>query len=153
MSVFRERAAALRAQEKPHINCAQAVAVSFAGAAGADEDTVMRLAAGFGGGMRRGAACGALTGAIMTLGLFGLGEPQILNMLYERFREKTGGNLDCSDLLKRGAELGLEKKPYCDGLVLTSVDIVEAILRENGRLPSGCDGEKEGTAPGGVGLG
>ena len=150
MSPYSERAAALRAQQSPHINCAQAVSVPFARDAGADEETVMRLAAGFGGGMRRGAACGALTGAIMALGLYGLGEPAVLATLYERFREKTGGELDCADLLKRGAELGLEKKPYCDGLVRIAVALTEEILRENGRLPAGVSGDPEENAGGAV---
>ena len=152
MSAFRERAAALRAQASPHINCAQAVAVSFASAAGADEETVMRLAMGFGGGMRRGAACGAVTGAVMTLGLFGLGDPETLRIFHDRFREKSGGLLDCSELLARGASLGLEKKPYCDGLVLLAVDLTEEILKENGKLPTEDPSAKDADAviPGGA---
>ncbi|MBR0142782.1 MAG: C_GCAxxG_C_C family protein [Clostridia bacterium] len=143
MSFYRERATALRAQAVPHINCAQAVAASFAAEAGVKEEDVMRLAAGFGGGMKRGAACGALTGAIMVLGLFGLGDPETIGTLHGRFREKTAGNLDCADLLKRAGSLGVEKKPYCDGLVLLAVDLAEEILREKGRLPSDRTEAKE----------
>ena len=138
MSAFRERAAALRAQASPHINCAQAVAVSFASAAGADEETVMRLAMGL--------------GAVMTLGLFGLGDPETLRIFHDRFREKSGGLLDCSELLARGASLGLEKKPYCDGLVLLAVDLTEDILKENGKLPTEDPSAKDADAvtPGGA---
>ena len=51
-------------------NCAQAVLCAFAGELGLDAETAMRAATGFGGGMGRLAGtCGAVTGAIMAIGL------------------------------------------------------------------------------------
>jgi C_GCAxxG_C_C family probable redox protein len=51
-------------------NCSQAVVSVFAGDLGLDEEAALRIAAGFGGGMGRMAeTCGAVTGAIMVLGL------------------------------------------------------------------------------------
>jgi C_GCAxxG_C_C family probable redox protein len=51
-------------------NCPQAVFSVFAGDLGMDEEAALRVAAGFGGGMGRMAeTCGAVTGAIMVLGL------------------------------------------------------------------------------------
>jgi C_GCAxxG_C_C family probable redox protein len=50
-------------------NCAEAVLRAFAADSGL-EDQVVRLVTGFGGGMgRAGAACGALSGAVMAVGL------------------------------------------------------------------------------------
>jgi C_GCAxxG_C_C family probable redox protein len=51
-------------------NCAQAVLLAHADDLGLDRDIATKLAAGFGGGIgRMGRTCGAVTGAIMVLGL------------------------------------------------------------------------------------
>ncbi len=51
-------------------NCAQSVFAACGPAEGLSEETCLKLAAPFGGGMgRMGEACGAVTGALMTLGL------------------------------------------------------------------------------------
>ena len=49
--------------------CAQCTLVPWADALGYDEDELMRMAAAFAGGMFRGDTCGAVTGALMALGL------------------------------------------------------------------------------------
>ncbi len=50
-------------------NCAQAVAGAFGAQFGMDEQLLMKVASGFGGGMRCGEVCGAVSGAVMILGL------------------------------------------------------------------------------------
>jgi len=51
-------------------NCSQAVCTAFAEELGVAKNTALRAAAGFGGGIGRMAdTCGAVTGAIMVLGL------------------------------------------------------------------------------------
>ncbi|MBN1760545.1 MAG: C_GCAxxG_C_C family protein [Chitinispirillaceae bacterium] len=50
-------------------NCSQAVLSVFCEESGLDETTALKIASGFGGGMRKGEVCGAVTGAIMVLGL------------------------------------------------------------------------------------
>jgi C_GCAxxG_C_C family probable redox protein len=51
-------------------NCSQAVFSSFAPDLNLDKDTALKIACGFGGGMgRMQNTCGAVTGAIMVLGL------------------------------------------------------------------------------------
>lgn len=50
-------------------NCAQAVLGSFCGEFGVDEQLLMRLACGFGGGLRCGEVCGAVSGGVMVVGL------------------------------------------------------------------------------------
>ncbi len=51
-------------------NCAQAVVAAFGPDHGISHEDCLRMAAGFGGGIGRlGETCGAVTGAIMVLGL------------------------------------------------------------------------------------
>lgn len=51
-------------------SCSQAVLSVYGARYGLAEDTAVRIAAGFGGGIgRTGQTCGALTGAIMVIGL------------------------------------------------------------------------------------
>ncbi len=49
--------------------CSQAVLAVFCERYGLDVPMALRLATGFGGGMKRGEVCGAVTGAIMVVGL------------------------------------------------------------------------------------
>ena len=50
-------------------NCAQAVLGVFCEESGLDLHTALKLANGFGGGVRCGEICGAVSGAIMAIGL------------------------------------------------------------------------------------
>jgi len=50
-------------------NCAQSVAGAFCEQFGMDEQLMMKIAGGFGGGIRCGEVCGAVSGAVMILGL------------------------------------------------------------------------------------
>ncbi len=52
------------------LNCAQSVIRQFCESRGLPEDQALRLASGFGGGMKVGSVCGALSGGIMVLGLY-----------------------------------------------------------------------------------
>ena len=55
---------------KSGFNCSQSVLSTFSPALGLEQMQAYRVAAGFGGGMgRRGATCGAVTGAFMVIGL------------------------------------------------------------------------------------
>ena len=54
-------------------NCSQSVLMAFARPLGLDAAMAVRLATGFGLGMARGGTCGAVSGAVMALGLFGGG--------------------------------------------------------------------------------
>ena len=49
--------------------CSQAILAIYGVSFGIDRQTALKVAAGFAGGMRMGATCGAATGAIMVLGL------------------------------------------------------------------------------------
>lgn len=50
-------------------NCSQAVLSVFCEEFNCDKELALKIATGFGGGMRKGEVCGAVTGAIMVLGL------------------------------------------------------------------------------------
>jgi C_GCAxxG_C_C family probable redox protein len=73
-------------------NCAQAVFGAYGPAEGLDETHCMMIAAPFGGGIGRlGETCGAVTGALMVLGLrygaMAVTDPLAKAAMYERTRE------------------------------------------------------------------
>lgn len=127
MSKYLDRARELRATVTPHYNCAQSVLLPFAEEAGIDEETALKMAANFGGGMRIASACGAFTGAIMALGLMGYDDPAMVTEVARRIKSEHEGFIDCKDLLKLNHDKGLEKKPHCDSMVFECVGIVEDI--------------------------
>jgi C_GCAxxG_C_C family probable redox protein len=107
VSDAREEAAELFASG---VNCAQAVLGAFSESTGLPPETAFRVAAGFGGGVgRTGGLCGAISGAVMALGLLepvsDPRDPAAKARIYERvqtFLEEFGrvhGNLACRDLL------------------------------------------------------
>ena len=51
------------------LNCAQSVLGALVEYTGLDEKTALAVSAGFGGGVRSGEICGAVSGAVMALGL------------------------------------------------------------------------------------
>lgn len=88
-------------------NCAQSIFSAFAEEFGISSDLALRLSAPFGGGMgRQGEACGALSGALMVLGLrYGQDRPEGKDEMYRIAREfidhfkRRHGALRCRDLL------------------------------------------------------
>ena len=131
MSKYLEMAKQLRAIVTPHYNCGQSVVLPFAQDAGLTRQQALGICANFGGGLKRGAACGAVTGGLVVLGLFGIDNPA---EYYRALRENHEGMLECAELLQRNRELGGEKKPHCDALVYECVTLVERLLREQGKL-------------------
>ena len=134
MSRYLEKARVLRATVTPHYNCAQSVVLPFCEDAGVEEETALRFADGFGGGMKRGSVCGVFTGGAMVLGLFGLGDPKTLGEYTRRIRENHGGLTDCTDLLRTEVGPGRDRKPHCDAMVFEAVSLLEAMLRERGKI-------------------
>ncbi len=134
MSKYLERAKELRATIEPHYNCGQSVVIPFSEEAGLSEEKAMGICANFGGGLKRAAACGAITGGLVVLGLFGIDDPATVGEYYRSLRENHDGMLDCADLLRKNRELGGEKKPHCDGMVFECVNLVEEILRKKEKI-------------------
>lgn len=52
-----------------NFNCSQAVFTGFATELGLDEKLALKISTQFGGGARKGEMCGAVSGALMVLGL------------------------------------------------------------------------------------
>lgn len=131
-------------------NCAQAVLAAFSDLTGLEEETAMRIASGFGGGMARmREVCGAVSGMFMAAGLI-LGDDEVpsrehkaalyaaLQELAARFREENGSLL-CRELLAGvGTEQGgapeerteryYRKRP-CAELCRCAAELLEEYLR------------------------
>ena len=129
-SKYLARAQELRASTEVRYNCGQAVILPFAEEMGLTEEQAMGICANFGGGLRRASSCGAITAGIVVLGMFGIDPAEY----YQALRANHEGMLDCADLLRRNKELGGEKKPHCDALVYECVELVERLLREQGKI-------------------
>ena len=118
-----EEVRAIRADTSVHRNCCQSVLIPFAGEMGLSKEQAIALGAHFGSGMRHGAACGALSGALLVLGGLGYGEEEAAQLI-RRFREDHGAT-DCAALLKAAHDRGEERKPHCDALVYEMVRALE----------------------------
>lgn len=122
-----EKARQLRARTDVHFNCAQSLLVTFAEEMGLTEKQAYDLGAHFGSGMRHGSTCGALTSALMVLGMTGH-DAKDAAALMAGMRERHGA-LDCAALLKASKEQGIPNKEHCDGLVYELVQAVEDMLK------------------------
>jgi len=133
---------------KEGFNCAQAVLTCCGEQYGIDHDTACRVAQTLGGGMSRlNQTCGAVTGALMVIGLKhaktgadNKGKEQAMQFAQEfarRFRAKHG-SLSCTELLgcdlstKEGFSTAMAEgltKTICPQLVRDAADIVDELLR------------------------
>lgn len=134
MSKFYDKAVALREDTNVHYNCAQAVLMPFAEDTGLSEAVAKNISSNFGSGMKRAATCGAVTGGLMVLGLYGVEDPGVIGEYHRRIKANHEGVLDCATLLKKNQEQGRAKKPHCDDMVYECVKIAEDLLRELGKI-------------------
>lgn len=133
MGIHLDRARELREDETLHYNCAQAVLVPFAEHVGMDAKQAFDVAQAFGAGMQIGSTCGAVTGALMALGVLGLADRKTVTSLIRRMRDNHEGTLACADLLRKNAEAGGQRKPHCDAMVFEAVALVEEYLEAASR--------------------
>ncbi len=119
----------LRDAADTHYNCCQAVVMPYAHECGMDQNAAKCLCAHFGGGMRHGSTCGAVTGALMVLGMQGKDEAATKELL-TRFKEQNT-HLSCAELLRKAAAEGEGRKPHCDRMVANAVALLEEILKES----------------------
>jgi C_GCAxxG_C_C family probable redox protein len=132
--------------------CAESVVLSLAKAHGIESDLVPKMATGFCGGMARTCGtCGALTGAIMGIGLvLGRSNPDdsvkdaylATQRLVAEFEQAFGAR-DCQALL--GCDLGTTEGQAtfrskslgerCEGFTGKAAEIAATILAES-RMPS-----------------
>lgn len=134
MSKYLERAKEIRAIVEPHHNCSQSVLMSFTQSLNLDDETAYKIAVCFGGGMKSGSVCGVITGALMTLGMFGVDDPGITQKVIEDFKANHKSLMNCVDLLKVNSAAGVPKKVHCDALVYEMVEYLEKLLKEQGKL-------------------
>lgn len=128
-------------------NCAQAVLSVYSNDLLIDRELALKIASGFGGGSRNGELCGAVSGAIMVLGLkdghYIKGDNELKHRSYrlakeftDRFRE-VHGDIVCKNLL--GYDLSIPEeykileekgmfKTECPKFISTAVSILETML-------------------------
>jgi C_GCAxxG_C_C family probable redox protein len=106
-------------------NCAETILKTYCKELGLSEGQAMALGTNFGGGMKTGGMCGAVSASLMVLGALGITDPVIVGGFQRRIKETHGGNINCSDLLKANSEAGGKKKPHCDGMIKESIELIE----------------------------
>ena len=121
---IREKAEKLH---KSGFNCAQSVLGACGEYTGLDENTALAVSAGFGGGVRSGEICGAISGAVMAIGMAQQKDPADpetkaktaaqTKELVKAFREKYGcvrcvelkqAGVSCGELIDYAAQLAEE---------------------------------------------
>lgn len=114
-------------------NCAQAVLVSSREYTGLDDITGLAVAAGFGGGLRSGEVCGAISGAVMAIGMkFPFTDStdaeakakiaELAKLCVAKAQEKFG-NVLCREL--KG------KEHSCSEIIAYMADVAEEIMNNN----------------------
>ncbi len=130
-------------------NCSQAICVTYGPDDGLSPLACLKLSSGFGGGMRRAEVCGAVTGALMVLGLR-YGPTDITDTSKEHVYPKVEdfssrfearcGSLLCRDLL--GCDISTAKgmtqatetnlfKTVCPDMIQAAAKILEDICAEH----------------------
>lgn len=139
-----EKALAL---QKEGFSCSQAILAAFCEQFGVDKNTALKISSSFGGGMHLNQTCGAVTGALMVIGLkYGrtkaddtaakMKNIEVATKFANKFkaRHKT---LSCTELL--GCDIstpeGLQKakdnnliKQFCPGYVQSACEILAGLL-------------------------
>ena len=131
------------------LHCSQSVLGAYAEECGITEEQAMKLGSCFGGGMRKGEVCGAVSGALMVLGLL-YGQKKagdtdgrqnsnkVNDLMMDRFKEKCGSYI-CNDLLgcdittEEGHQYCVDNKlftEFCPKMVAAAVDVIEEIISE-----------------------
>ena len=128
-----EKAMELRNEVPMCNNCAQTIMRVYADELGIDENTAAALGSNFGGGMKCGSTCGAITAGLMVLGAKGIESPMVLNEFRKRIADNHGGMTDCADLLRANAAKGGEKKLHCDGMIKEAIEIVDELVEKSER--------------------
>lgn len=135
-----------RAYLDASFNCAQKVFATFAEDYDIEAETALRIAGGFGGGMRCGELCGAVTGGVMVVGASkgqyietDTGAKQNCGAATKAFTEEFRshyGCITCRELLgvdtstPEGQAKYIEEnlgKTKCDSYIMTAVEILEEL--------------------------
>lgn len=132
-----------------NFNCSQAVFTTFATELGLDEEMALKIATQFGGGARKGEMCGAVSGALMALGLkyghchaedndekknaYGIAEDFMNRFIAEKgtvvCRELLGYDISKEEDMEKIKEFGLFKTT-CPEMIRCATKIVEQMMME-----------------------
>jgi C_GCAxxG_C_C family probable redox protein len=134
---------------KGGLNCAQAILSTYGPQFGLDHEHAVKVAGAFGSGMGMGETCGAVTGALMVIGLkhsrvkghslFSKEKTQqIAEEFVERFKARNGATA-CKELLHcdvntaEGLKTAKHEKHFkkrCPKFVQDAAEILEEILKD-----------------------
>lgn len=128
-----EKAKQLRNATPMVNNCSQTILRVYAEELGMDENLAAALAGNFGGGMKCGSTCGAITAGLMVLGAKGMDSPFVINEFRRRIAENHEGITDCAELLRANAQKGGAKKPHCDGMIFEAIELIDEIVENEGK--------------------
>ena len=143
-----DRCATAYAYHRRGFNCCQSVLAAYGDLTGLGEEESFSLGGGFGGGAGTGELCGAISGAVMVLGLLTPADPldpagskrrtmalskELQKRFFARFgslrcRELLQGHFTPDDTTPAAKALGLTG--HCDIMIVTAVELVEAMLAE-----------------------
>lgn len=83
-------------------NCCQSILTAYKNYLDISEKQAIKISSGFGGGMQKGEVCGAVTGAIMIIGLHYNNKTDLVKNKVKQFLdtyEKQQGSVLCKDIL------------------------------------------------------
>jgi C_GCAxxG_C_C family probable redox protein len=128
-------------------DCSQAVLMEFADELNLDDETAKKISACFGGGIWNGHVCGAVTGAMMVIGMkYGhsqAGDKETKDLMVQKINEfitafeQKHGSVVCKDLLgykiPEDLDTIMEKQLFftegmCPAFVCDAIDILHDIL-------------------------
>lgn len=132
-----------------NFNCSQAVLTAFSPDFGLDEELALKLGTSFGGGARNGEMCGAVSGALLVIGLkyghYNASDNEQKSRAYaiaveytKRFKE-ANSSIVCRDLLgydlTNPEEMSCIKEKglfavVCPKMIKSAVEILEDILAD-----------------------
>ena len=95
------------------------------------KEVANHLGCNFGGGMKCGSVCGAITSGLMILGAKGIDSPAKVNQFIKTISNNHHGLINCADLLKENAKNGGQKKPHCDGMIQEVIELIDQMEKEN----------------------
>ena len=105
-------------------NCAQSVLAACGKYTGLEQNTALSVAAGFGGGVRSGEICGAISGAVMAIGLVEPDKRKVAAMTkqcVDSFRQEFGC-VRCLELK--------QNRVSCDALIEYGAKYIEELMKQ-----------------------
>lgn len=125
-----DKAMELRNETPMVNNCAQTIMRTYAKELGLSEDMASAIGCNFGGGMKCGGTCGAITAALMVLGAKGVDSPAAVGEFRRTIAANHEGMTDCAELLKANAQKGGVKKEHCDNMIKEAIELIDKMVEK-----------------------